>query len=61
MYADCHARAVTPVTKIDLHVGTHWDGGVVYYQDGHKTNLGPLWRPDGQWHGLGMIFQFSSS
>ncbi|OCL03505.1 hypothetical protein AOQ84DRAFT_302672 [Glonium stellatum] len=44
---------LTPVTKIDLHVGTHWDGGVVYYQDGHKTNLGPLWRPDGQWHGLG--------
>lgn len=53
--ADRHASAVTPATKIDLRVGCLWDGGVVYYQDGHKSHWGPMWRPGGQEHHFGML------
>lgn len=44
---------LTPATKIDLRVGCLWDGGVVYYQDGHKSHWGPMWRPGGQEHHFG--------
>ena len=54
-YADSHACAVTPATKIDLRVGCLWDGGVVYYQDGHKSHWGPMWRPSGQEHHFGIF------
>ncbi|OAL45728.1 metallopeptidase [Pyrenochaeta sp. DS3sAY3a] len=31
-------------TSIDLRVGCIWDGGVVKYEDGHKSHWGPMFR-----------------
>ncbi|OCK76071.1 hypothetical protein K432DRAFT_385710 [Lepidopterella palustris CBS 459.81] len=44
---------LTPATKIDMRVGAIWDGGVVYYQDGHKSHWGPMWNTGGREHRFG--------
>ncbi|KAF2198416.1 metallopeptidase [Delitschia confertaspora ATCC 74209] len=38
--------------SIDLRVGCVWDGGVVEYEDGHKSHWGPM-KSDGQTHEFG--------
>jgi hypothetical protein len=40
-------------TAVDLRVGCLMDGAVVYYADGHRTNCGPVLRPDGSKHRFG--------
>lgn len=39
-------------TSIDLRVGCRWDGGVVTYEDGHKSHWGPM-RTGGREHHFG--------
>jgi hypothetical protein len=44
--------ALHRATSIDLRVGSWWDGGVVTYEDGHKSHWGPM-RTGGREHQFG--------
>ncbi|KAF2492311.1 hypothetical protein BU16DRAFT_529656 [Lophium mytilinum] len=45
--------SLTRAVKVDMRVGAIWDGGVVYYEDGHKSHWGPMRGTGGHEHHFG--------